>query len=345
MPRSNTWDGRRGAGSAQVLLGPRPPHVWLTHQPAKPRVGQAVRFQVGWFDPQELAVVGSPEIVLARNGAELTRLPTHADYEGLLTELWYPPEPGLYEAAAALAGADAAPLQLRQQIEVGAAQSSQPEATAGLRCSASYTRASGKTAVRVTLEGHSEQPLLVLLTAGDQCAARSLSHLTEHADLLFPVPTEPAAGLRATIVRAGPNGFEALCMAGVTSDPDEALQVQVSPPQADIWPGTTVSVNVTCRSGTGFAPGATLTAWLVEAASAGRIERPPVASHNTPGPVVPGVTLAVSTELSRARPASEPNDAGTFGAERESVEGLCASCPRAIRSGPSRSPPMPIRPL
>jgi tetratricopeptide (TPR) repeat protein len=258
-------EGRTGAGVAEALEAPQRPYAWLLHTPVPPVAGQDVRFRVGWFEPDGRAIAGTPEVVLHRDDREIVRLPLHAEREGWLSAPWQPTEPGSYQATAVLAALGAEPLTLSETLAVLAATKTAPAATPAVHCAAQWVQSADRAAVQVELDGHSEEPLLVLAEDGDPQAARTLAALDGHATVLLPAETKATAGMRVAVARMGGAELELLGSAEVAPDPQRAVEVALTVGQPEVWPGSRVAARV---SG-GWPTGTTLTARLIDAVNAG----------------------------------------------------------------------------
>ena len=99
-------------------MGSERPHAWLTHQPPEPQVGQAVHFNVGWFEPGGLAVAELPDVEVRRNGELFVRLHVSPGGGGPSSESWTPAQAGSYEVTTTLPVVDGSPVRLSKTVEV-----------------------------------------------------------------------------------------------------------------------------------------------------------------------------------------------------------------------------------
>jgi tetratricopeptide (TPR) repeat protein len=282
--RVQSWDGRKGVGQAEVLVGPRRPYAWLLCTPTQPQMGQDVRFQVGWFEPEGLAFDKPPEVVLRRGDLEVTRLRLQRGREGWTSAPWQPAEPGTYEAATSLDVLAKEPLVISQTVQVLPISDTAPAVTPTVRCRARLAAQGDpprRTAVQVEVDGRSAGPLLVLAENGDPQAAGVIPALSDHAAVVLPLEAGVAArrgGLWVAVVRAGLAGPEWLGSTEVAPDPSQAIGLQVTVAAHDVWPGTEVLAQIACQSAAaegGWSTGTTLTARLIDAADAGYVDFTP----------------------------------------------------------------------
>ena len=292
--RVSTWDGRRGAGTAQVLLAPERPYVWLTQRPADAAVGGFVRFHIGWREPGGLVLGQRPDVEIRRAGAVLERLPLQTDWEGLTSTAWYPAEPGTYEVGATLPAEEAEPVRVSQPVEVApAAAASRP--AAAVHCVAQLVQTKSGANVQVRLDGESDVPLLAVLAGSDPGSARGLAELRGSAELSLPVAEETTRGLRVLVYGMDGTGYQELCAVDVAPDSRNRVEVKVTDVPTEVWPGTAARVRVVCGGAAGARPGTVLFARLVRAADFGDVDRPPGAESAVFTPRA-ALTLAASAD-------------------------------------------------
>lgn len=298
-----SWDGRRGVGTAETLLGPQPVHAWLKHDPPEPVAGCAVRFHLGWFQAGGLSVTRLPDVEIRCNGTEVAHLPTYSTREGLVSDPWRPAEPGSYQVVATLTTMEAEPLLLSKVLEVSA-----PEPNAAIasrpQCRAYRALEGGRNAVRIELDGELPVPLAVLVVAGDPLAAATVDKLAGPVELLLPLD-QGVPDLRVLVLTAGPDGPELLCVEDVAADPHQALRLRLAAPDTDPWPQTTVVVRATCHPAVGTA----LTARLIHAATAGYSDQPASARRPPATSAAQRITMVSSTGRPVASAEAEPGEA------------------------------------
>lgn len=300
--RVQSWEGRMGTANGEVLLAPQQPHVWLRHTPRQPVVGGALRFEVGWFQPGGLVLEAPPQVRITHAGHTVAELPTRAQAGAFLTDLWCPAEPGSYDVRAVLHVLDAPAIDLAKQVVVEAASPSAASAPNSLRCVAHVTSAPDlRRMARVTLEGHSDTPLLVVLRRGDPLAAHALPRLAGLQFVDFELdagpPPPPAAaagatGLSVDVLGIDADGFTTRAQSLVAPDPQQTPALTLQTPDANCWPGELAQVRVTCQPAP---PGTTLLARLVNAASVGFSLAPTPEVSDSHVPRSAPLTLASST--------------------------------------------------
>lgn len=264
-----TWDGTRAQTYGEVLLGPEQAYVWLWPEPAKARVGDAVRFRAGWYAPDGLASYDPLAVEVSRGADSIARLELRASSTGPETGAWTPREPGAYEARLSLATDP--PVVAQSSFTVG----SRPADNAGpvgLECRAHFTHEAGRPGVQINAVGQSAMPWLALIEADDPLAAAAFDQLAGRTEAFVPLGQEPTAGQRLIVIGLGASGPEALAAADVEADPTKETKIELVPSRANIWPGTTVSIGVTS---TGEVPaGTTLLLRLIPAAQTGLLAGP-----------------------------------------------------------------------
>jgi hypothetical protein len=266
--RVRSWDAREGVGQAEVLVGPQRPQAWLLCTPARPMVGQEVHFRVGWFEPEGLLLEERPAVALQGRGRALARLPLHPGREGWTSAPWRFVEAGTYEAATSLAVRGAEPLLVNRTIEVSPAAASAPASTPAVQCQAQCVATAAREAVRVELDGQSDEPLLILAENGDPQAAAAVPGLAGRAVVLLPLEAGAASGLRVAVLSGGGASLKWPCAGDVAPVSLPGFGVKLTAPEREPWPGTEVAVRV---SGA-WPSGTALIARLINAIDAGFTE-------------------------------------------------------------------------
>ena len=262
------WSSWEETDSADLLLGPRPPHTWLTHEPAEPTTGQEVRFRAGWFDPGSLAVADVPALEVRRGDRIVARLPLLADPDGLKSEAWWPSEPGEYEVAVSIPVLDREAIQLRAAVTVRAASPSSAPAAPRVKCDAHFARQDGRDGVRVRLAGESATPLAVLAAAGDPLGGVGVGRLSGLTEVFLPLDTQPTTGTRVVVVGTSDAGTQLLTTEPVAADPARSGELRLEATTQPIWPGTLAQVTARLEPAGQAARGTVLTARLTDAGAA-----------------------------------------------------------------------------
>jgi tetratricopeptide (TPR) repeat protein len=259
-----SWDSREGAAQAEVLVGPQHPYTWLLCTPARPMVGQEVRFHAGWLEPNGLALAEAPTVVLRHDGREVVRLALHPSREGWTSPGWRFVQSGTYEATTTLTLRAAESPVVSRSIEVGPASATSPTALPVVHCQAQCVGTAQRAAVQVELDGQSAEPLLALVEDGDVQAAQDVPALSGQASVLLPLEAGVSSALRVAVLR-GSGELKSLCTGEVAPAALPGFEVKATAPEQDPWPGSVVSVPV---SGA-WPVGTALVARLINAVDAG----------------------------------------------------------------------------
>ena len=337
------WGSWEETDSVDLLLGPRPPHAWLTHEPAEPTAGQPVRFRAGWFDPGNLAVADVPALEVRRGNRTLARLPLLADPDGLKSEAWWPAEPGEYEAAMSIPVLDHEAIQLRAAVTVHAASASSAPAAPRVQCDAHFAREGGQDGVRVRLGGESATPLAVLAAAGDPLGGVGIGRLSGPTEVFLPLDARPAIGTRVVVVGASEAGTQLLATEPVAADPAQSGELRLEVTTQPIGPGTLAQVTARLEPAGQARRGTVLTARLTDAGSAysGPFGREHEATTGvTPGIAIMGLEGELPTSTGSAADALPPLLQSTL----SQGETLWCGVADLGAAGSTLSVPVPSRP-
>jgi hypothetical protein len=285
------WGSWEEKDSVDLLLGPRPPHAWLTHEPAEPTTGQEVRFRAGWFDPGSLAVADVPELEVRCADRILARLPLLADPDGLKSEAWWPPEPGEYEAAVSIPVLDREALQLRAAVTVHAASASSASATPRVQCDAHFARQDGRDGVRVRLGGESATPLAVLAAAGDPLGGVGIGRLSGLTEVFLPLDAKSAICTRVVVVGTSDAGTQLLATEPVAADPARSGELRLEATTQPVWPGTLAQVTARLEPAGQAMRGTVVTARLTDVGAAYSGHGPFSRERDEPAGVTPGIAI------------------------------------------------------
>lgn len=314
---ARSWDGRQAVDVAHALVASEPPYVWLIPTPAEPREGDDVRFQVGWFGPEGLALATAPEVAVRQGDVEVARLRMRPSREGWTSEPWPAAAPGAHEAAAFLPVFGLQPLVVSKAFEVLPATDCAAR-LAPLRCQAQIARAGERAVLRVELAGHSDRPLLVMVEDGDPLDARVIPGLPGNAEVVLPLDAESTSGSRVVVVSAEEQGFVVRHIEEVVPDPQEALEIDLHVSDHEVWPAAEAPATVTCRRAGGLPAGTTLTARLIDGLSVGHLDVGPDLESRAARSDPMGVTMVASGAA--VVEETKPDDG--FGSSLASTTGL-----------------------
>ncbi len=264
------WDGRRCQGSAEMLIGPEPIHLWLRGETDSPRVGEPFHISVNWFDPTGRAAGPRPTLAVWRDGAPLADLQLLPAVSGLRSETWRPTAPGSHELVASLPRIDGKPLTTRDTIQVAARDESDPPDLSPLRCEARFVLRDNRPHVHVRLDGQRRQPLLLLLEAGGPLAARQLPLLDGPTDVFIPLPDRFPAETRLVLATLAQSGIQIVSVMDVRPADDDALTLSLAG-TSHAAPGETIELAATCQRGQKPVHDAILTARLVDVLNSGGV--------------------------------------------------------------------------
>ena len=270
VARVRSREGWEGQADAQILLASERPYAWLTQQPDEIRVGDAVRFNVGWFEPGGLAVAGLKDVEVHHGAAPIVRLKLEPSWNGLASETWRPTEPGSYQVSTSIPVANGEPIALRKTVVVQHAEMRDPRPVPpGLRCRARFTRRDNQRGIQVVLEGHAAGPVAVVAESGDPLAAVALDAVSDGHVLFLPLPADAASSPRVLVIGSAVGETRVLASTTVAPDPDHAMQVRIEAATTELWPGTRAAV--TCATDDGRTPptGASLVLRLIDALDTG----------------------------------------------------------------------------
>jgi hypothetical protein len=292
------WDQRQATSFAETFMSadlPSPPvYAWLGHDPPEPKVGEPVRFRLGWFDPESRASGQRPTLELRHADRTIARPRLYPTIGGLESEPWRANVPGTYEMVATLPIELGEPLQVRKSLEVGGSGTATGVVVSGVECQARYVRREQQWGLQVSLSGAVAQPLLVFAEAGDPLAASAISRLDGDAQLLLPIESERLADARVFVATVAAEGLQILTSAAVEPAKEEVLALKLEPAWDQVSPGTVVSVDVVCTRGTGVAPPAALFARLIDPAGTRSTEWTPAAAREGATSKIGGLTLTSS---------------------------------------------------
>lgn len=306
--RVRSREGWQGQAAAQVLLATQRPHAWLMHQPGKPHVGEKVRFSLGWFEPDGLAVAELGEVEVCHDGNPVARLRLEPGWRGLQSEAWQPPEPGAYHVTTTVPVVDGEPIRLEKTLDVleGTPADAVPAAS-GLRCRAHFVQRDDQRGVRVVLAGEVAGPVAVVAEAGDPLSALALDDAVDRRELFLPLPAQPPTGTRVLVIGNAATGPVVHATTTVAPDPAEGLSIRVAAAASEVWPGALVPVTCTTGEGQAPPPGTTLVVRLIDALDTGFASRRPEPSREA---VAAGGVGLVSSDRAPAAPASPAPGSG-----------------------------------
>ncbi|MFQ5807313.1 MAG: hypothetical protein ACE5I3_12770 [Phycisphaerae bacterium] len=296
------WDDRFGLGSAEVLIGPEPVHLWLRCDTDVLRVGEPLRVSVGWFDPTGRAAGARPTVEVWRDGAPLTHLKLLPAVSGLRSQTWRPTAPGPYELVAKLPLNQGEPVTVRDTVHVAGRRTNEQELTP-VRCEARFTRHARGLHVHVRLDGQRRHPVLTLLEAGDPLIARQLPSLDGATELLLPLAGRPRAATRLVLAALHEVEVQILTVAEVQPADEDALTLALSGDLSDSAPGATVAISVTCLRARQPAQDATLVARLVDASRSGGVQWLPGEGRSDLALLPGGIHIASSAAAGTAAEA------------------------------------------
>jgi len=266
------WDARPAPGSAELLVGPEPVHLWVRCETDTPRVGEPLYVSAGWFDPTGLAPGKRPTVEVRRDGTPLTRLRMLPAINGLRSATWRPTVAGAYELVATLPLDSGKPLTTRDTFQVAGRPGADERTPVPLRCEASFTRHGDASGVRVRLDAGQRQRVLALLENGDPLAAQQLTRLDGPADVILPLSSRPQGATRLVLAAPGEDDVHILGVTEVRPADEDALTLSISHNSAEAAPGETVEVIVTSLRAGGPTPHAALMARLVDASRSGGVQ-------------------------------------------------------------------------
>jgi len=305
--RVTSLEGREGAAQTTVLVGASRPHAWLTCDPSQAVAHQPLRFICAWVDPAGAVLSRPPTVSVRRDGAEVTRLPLRASPQGFVSMPWEP-EPGLYEAVVTLDMVEQPPLTLRRAVTVQAVQAT-AAARPSIKCSANLLSSPQQVAVRVTLSGEHDGPVLALLARSEPLAASALPVLRGQAELTLPLEDLPTAGLRVAVLGLQAAQARLLAVEPVEPDPSQPIVLALQTPRIAVWPGERVTVKAVASRAAAAAPPTVLIARLTLASRSGFVD--PAASVSTAEQSRRASGLSIGTSLGEVRPDQRAQDETT----------------------------------
>ncbi len=310
-----SWEGRRGVARKAVLAGPEPAHAWITYFPESPTVEGAVRFNVGWFEPEARTVVEAPDVTVERDGVVVARLDLRPSDGGLISQPWHAPTPGVYTARTEIPALDADPLVAETSFEVVVDAAT----NRGTLRAARATVAAERPAVELELDGVLGCPGLVLVEDGQPLAAASVGGSGGLTPLTLRLPRALEGPAWAALYSLTPAGLELLAAVPVETPNRADFSLELDVPEVELWPGASVPIGVRVEPA-GVGPVAVV-ARLIPASDVGFTV--PLAADTAPEQESP--RLHVSTTVGAAE-VSPPSAAGR-------LEGVASSLPAELEWG------------
>ncbi len=239
------WDGRHVDEDAAVLIGPRPPVVWIELPQQPVRVGDPVRFTVGWCDPGVTLPIETARLLVRTPDGRPHMLALEPAGVALRSRVWRPPVEGSYRIEARVDQAEEPLAVARFDVQPSSLSAGGVERLEARRS------ADGRF-VCVTLAVRGSGEGVVLVADREPVAAIPTRFGPEPARFEIPLPDRTGPMASVVVTRWTSAGLSVLATELIQPAQSVNPRVQVPPAAAA---GTTIPVRVDAA---GLPPDATL---------------------------------------------------------------------------------------
>lgn len=211
------WDMTTADTTAEILRTPEPLRLRLFRDVPTASVGHEVRFGIAVFDAARAADDAAPQLSITREGGETHVLTLTRGTFIFESEPWRAPSPGLYQLSASLRVPGREPIVARDTIRISEDPAADSIERERILCRALLEPESDGLAVRATLAGRDERPLLAILEDGEPLAAVPLDGIRGQVSTRLSTGRLDPFSARVVVAAAGESAIELVAMGEVAA--------------------------------------------------------------------------------------------------------------------------------